>query len=480
MTAEIEAFIERYIKEIKANNASVFIGAGFSKSAGFVDWKQLLRGIAEELELDIQKENDLATLAQYYCNKNNNRSVINDIISEEFSQDAEISENHRILARLPIFTYWTTNYDTLIEDALEEVNKKVDVKYNNKQLSITKPRDAIVYKMHGDINNPDDITIIKDDYEKYYRRYAPFITALSGDLISKTFLFMGFSFTDPNIDYILSRIRVDYGGSNQRQHYALMKKININDYASQADYEYSKRKQDLFINDLKRYSIKALLMDDYDEIANILKRIEIKINTNNIFISGSAATYGDWDKEDAVSLVSGLSRALIQQGYNIVSGFGLGIGSYVITGALEEIYCKNRTINEDRLLLRPFPQDIEDVEKRKKIWKKYRKDMIARTGISIFLFGNKINKENGVLELADGLIEEFEISCEYNNFVIPIGCTGYVAKDLWERIKKDFNTFYPHREEELKSEFEKLINSRNKNQIINTVLNIIKIIKNNL
>ena len=89
--------------------------------------------------------------------------------------------------------------------------------------------------MHGDKNNPDEAILIKDDYEKYYREHAQFITALSGDLISKTFLFIGFSFADPNIDYILSRIRIDYG-ENKRQHYALIRKIKENEYENRADY----------------------------------------------------------------------------------------------------------------------------------------------------------------------------------------------------------------------------------------------------
>jgi len=41
---------------------------------------------------------------------------------------------------------------------------------------------------------------------------------------------------------------------------------------------------------------------------------------------------------------------LLQKNYNIISGFGLGLGSFVITGALEEIYMNNRNINDDRLL----------------------------------------------------------------------------------------------------------------------------------
>lgn len=42
MNQEILNFIDKYIKEIKDNSAAMFIGAGFSKSAGYVDWKNLL------------------------------------------------------------------------------------------------------------------------------------------------------------------------------------------------------------------------------------------------------------------------------------------------------------------------------------------------------------------------------------------------------------------------------------------------------
>jgi hypothetical protein len=65
-----------------------------------------------------------------------------------------------------------------------------------------------VYKMHGDIDRPDEAILTKDDYESYHVKMQPFLNALSGDLISKTFLFLGFSFTDPNLDYILSRGRI--------------------------------------------------------------------------------------------------------------------------------------------------------------------------------------------------------------------------------------------------------------------------------
>ncbi|MEA5084649.1 MAG: SIR2 family protein [Lachnospiraceae bacterium] len=480
MKREVSSFIDRYVKEIRDSSAAVFIGAGFSKSSGYVDWKNLLRSIAYELDLDVDKEYDLVSLAQYSYNKNRNRSIINDVIFDEFSLEKEIDENHKILSRLPIFTYWTTNYDSLIEDALKEAQRVVDVKYNNKQLSITKPhRDAIVYKMHGDKNNPDDAIIIKDDYEKYYHEHAQFITALSGDLISKTFLFIGFSFSDPNIDYILSRIRIDYGEENRRQHYALMRKIQQSDFQEKADYEYASRKHELFIDDLNRYNIKALMLDDYAEITHILREIYTRLNYNNIFISGSATEYGDFDEKEALQFIHLLSNRLIRQEFNLISGFGLGVGSSVITGALEEIYMKRKTINEDRLLLRPFPQGIENEHTRNMLWASYREDMISRAGISIFVFGNKFNDKTNQVVLANGMRSEFEIACKCNNLIIPVGCTGYIAQEIWTEIHKDLEKFYPNVDQELISAFDRLNCKTNIEDTVNNIVEFIRLLRRN-
>ena len=206
-------FIRELVNELSANNLAIFAGAGLSVAAGFVDWKGLLKDLAEELDLNIDKEeNDLISLAQYYINeKQGNRSKINQIILNEFSQQAVLTENHKILARLPIDTFWTTNYDSMIENALKDAGKVVDIKHCIGQLPISiHKRDAVVYKMHGDASLPDQTVLIKDDYEKFHLTRNDFFTALRGDLLTKRFLFLGFSFSDPNIDYILSRIRSSY------------------------------------------------------------------------------------------------------------------------------------------------------------------------------------------------------------------------------------------------------------------------------
>lgn len=476
MKREISSFIDNYVKEIKNYNAAMFVGAGFSMSAGYVDWKKLLSKIAEELELDVEKETDLISLAQYSYNENGqNRGLINNTLFEEFTKEKDLDENHKILAKLPISTFWTTNYDSLIEDALRDEKKTVDVKHNNSQLSLTVPhRDAVVYKMHGDKSNPNEAILIKDDYEQYYRKHAQFITALSGDLISKTFLFIGFSFTDPNLDYILSRIRIDYA-ENNRQHYSIMRKVNENDYTNIVDYDYAQRKQELFIADLKRYKIKALMIDEYSEITDILKEISRRLNHNNVFVSGSAHEYSEYGEDEklATDFIQSLSQRLIQEEFNIISGFGLGVGSAVIYGALQEIYMKNKKINEERLLLRPFPQG----EDYKAMWNEYRKDMISRAGVSIFIFGNKYDEKEEKVVSADGVISEFEIAMAQHNLIVPVGCTGYAAKQIWERVKADLPNYYTNVDYTLCSAFEKLNIKTTNEELIDNIISFIKLFK---
>jgi NAD-dependent protein deacetylases, SIR2 family len=437
MKKKIERFINDYLREIEGNNAALFAGAGLSAASGHVDWKGLLKEFAEELDLDIERETDLISLAQYHLNKSaNNRHALNQKIANEFHHGKQPNENHEILARLPITTYWTTNYDRLLEKALENKGKIVDVKYTIEHLAKTiHGRNVILYKMHGDVEHPDKTIISKDQYEKYYDTHGAFINTLSGDLISKTFLFLGFSFTDPNLDYILSRVRVTFK-ENQRKHYCILREVKQAHGESTDDFEYKKIKQELMINDLLRFNIHVLLVSDYSQITAILKEIENRYKRKTIYISGSAHEYGKWDPNLADDFISGLSKELVRNDFKIVSGFGLGVGSSVIRGVLEEVYLNRKENLKDQLLLRPFPQG----DRAKEQWTAYRKDMISYSGISIFLFGNKI--EDSQLVSANGVKSEFEISMEQKSFVIPIGATGYMAKELWYQTLQNYKSIF--------------------------------------
>lgn len=446
MIGSTEAFRD-ILKNLREENLAIFAGSGMSVPSGFVDWKGLLKPIAEELKLDIDKESDLISLAQYHCNEYSTRSKINQLITDELNLNAAISENHKTLSRLPINTFWTTNYDKLIEKSLEDVGKIPDVKYFVNQLASTKPkRDAIVYKMHGDIDHLDQIIITKADYESYHLNMSPFINTLTGDLISKTFLFIGFSFSDPNIDYILSRVRTMYN-QNQRRHYCFLKREQFGNNEDHFEFEYRKRKQDYFVNDLRRYSIETIFVEDYSEITIFLKNLEKELRRNAVYISGAGHEFGKWDKNEIEGFVHKISGTLIERNYQIVSGVGLGIGSSVISGALESIYRNYSKKIRDALILRPFPQTIQG----KEYWSKYRNEMISYAGIALFLFGNKL--EGGTIIDSSGMWEEFQIAKEKGLFLLPIGSTGYVSKKIHQEISNNFYNYYPDANETFKQMF---------------------------
>src|SRR5690554_4975922 len=115
-TYEINSFIGDFIKSIREDCATIFAGAGLSTSSGCVDWKELLEVPARKIGLEVAKETDLVTLAQYIYNTDNSKQPLAELIRNNFVASNSINENHNIFARLPIKTYWTTNYDSLIED----------------------------------------------------------------------------------------------------------------------------------------------------------------------------------------------------------------------------------------------------------------------------------------------------------------------------------------------------------------------------
>lgn len=477
----ISKFERDVLKELNNNNLNVFAGAGLSIGSGFVDWKELLKDIAEEIGLDIDKEHDLVTVAQYYYNKNN-RESINESIVHKFQRKTKKNETMNILSRLPISNYWTTNYDSIIEDTLKSDGKIVDVKINTSQMKYYKPdRDVLVYKMHGDKDDPNETVIIRDDYESYDKKRKEFITKLRADLLTKMFLFIGFSFEDPNLEQILSKIRVDLADdkNSPKTHYCFFRKVNKNDdyYKlvnggyDEESYKYDEIKQELKIHDLKRYGIRTVLIDNYSEITDILKRIEDKVKLNNIFISGSADEYGSFKEDQASNLLHSLSAELVENDYHITSGFGVGVGSYVINGALEAGYQKHLK-TDNYLTLRPFPQKSSGNKNIKDLWKSYREDILDNNGIAIFVFGNKVSGDEVVN--ADGMMEEFKLAEERNLYIIPIGSTGYASQEILGKVREDEKKYWY-----LKQSIDILNESIDKDTLIHEVNTIIQRIRSN-
>nr|WP_286127390.1 hypothetical protein [Atopobium sp. ICM42b] len=193
--------------------------------------------------------------------------------------------------------------------------------------------------------------------------------------------------------------------------------------------------------DLDRYGIKVYLIDSYEEITEILKIILNRYKRKTVFLSGSAETYAPLNTQIAKDFIRKLSFELVKNGYKVINGYGLGVGTYVIDGITEYCYDHRNIKIEESLKLMPFPLGAQNSDQLRTTWEKYREEMISQCGIAIYMFGNK--QKNGEIIKADGVKKEFNIAESHQLVNIPLAFTGFMAQELYfesdVKIKKVLN-----------------------------------------
>jgi hypothetical protein len=150
--------------------------------------------------------------------------------------------------------------------------------------------DVTIYKMHGDKSIPAEAILTKEDYETYNTTRELFTIALKGDLAKRTFLFLGFSFADPNVMYILGRVK-QLLETNSRKHYCILKAPTPDDYEDKEAGEYQCKRFSHWLDDLRRYNIQPVLIERYEEGPEILTELNRRSHLRDVFISGSAADF---------------------------------------------------------------------------------------------------------------------------------------------------------------------------------------------
>lgn len=425
MVLSKEDFIDLYAQKLRNEEASIFIGAGISMQLGLPSWKKLLTPCAKKLHLDIEDINDYYLLSQYYSNSFGISELKRFISPELYS---ECSENKALeqVTQMNYKTIWTTNFDSVIENALKSHHIRHVTINNDYDLANISHYDVpIIYKLNGDIHDLEHIILTHEDWENYRYTHPTMLTFLKKELVSNTFLFLGYSFEDGLIKSMLSDIK-RFVGDSCAYHYTIMK----NERSSHFSY---------FIQDLeKRYHVKTILIENYDEIAEILAGILYKMNERNIFISGRLDDVEPEVENYACQLGKLLSTCLLKNNYNIYTGMGRKIGYFIAGPALQYLLTHRIRHLERRICIRPF--DDTDTPENKF---NYRRYLLQQNNVVIFMFGQHF--ENGNSCGSPGMYEEFTIAKQLHMKIIPIGSTGYESARIWREIKENIIN-YPYLE----------------------------------
>ena len=170
------------------------------------------------------------------------------------------------------------------------------------------------------------------------------------------------------------------------------------------------------------------MVNDYNEITDILSTLVDRYRRKTIFISGSAYNYPGYSDESAQNFIHKLSFELSKGGYNIINGYGQGVGEFILNGVADYCLTHNSKIN-DFLTLMPFPQQSSLGIDLDALYKENREQMIEKCGIAIFIFGNNETKN-----IASGVMDEYELSKEHGLVCLSIEYTGGASKEIYDKM----------------------------------------------
>ena len=222
----------RIIRQAQRDDQLVLcVGAGVSINSGMPSWGKAIGEIQKHLK--INGNLDYLAIPQYYYNlrgKNDYNSLMRKVF--KYGERLSTNELHKLIMRFNSTSIITTNYDNLLEQAAEENGEIVQVISCDSDLPYRSAGKELI-KMHGDFEH-DNFVLKEDDYSHYSSNFKLIENYIKSIIGSKVVLFIGYSFSDPDLRQIFSWVK-DILGNNVRRAYLI---DPVNEYDSGLESYY--------------------------------------------------------------------------------------------------------------------------------------------------------------------------------------------------------------------------------------------------
>ena len=196
----LEQDIRFLAEELEKGKLVVFVGAGVSKNSGLPEWEELIKNYADYRGIKEFTSKQFLTIPEEVFERYGSLKYY-EIAEKRFSGKYVPNSIHRILKKMKLTYIITTNYDTLIEDEIKNlqiVSKDEDLPYTNSN--------KMLIKMHGDFENKN-IVLKQSDYDNYEKNFQLISTLVKGLFTTNTVLFIGYSYSDTNVQQIMNWIK---------------------------------------------------------------------------------------------------------------------------------------------------------------------------------------------------------------------------------------------------------------------------------
>lgn len=210
----------RLFELIRKEDIVLFIGAGFSLKAGYPGGNRLAEIIYNDLtnteKTHINPNIGLMDLAEEYIQiRHGSRNSLIQILKNEFSKNPLDLTSHNLIASIPHFhDIITTNYDTLFEQVYKS---DCNVIVSDANCPYIDEQKVNIFKIHGNITQPDSIIISKSDYTRYFDtiRNPVMWNYVRSLFATKSVLFIGYGYEDGNIESIFTKLLESIGDNRK-------------------------------------------------------------------------------------------------------------------------------------------------------------------------------------------------------------------------------------------------------------------------
>ncbi|MFH0991326.1 MAG: SIR2 family protein [bacterium] len=208
------------VEKIAANiesipNTIVFIGAGISINGGMKSWgdsmsevleecKRLKRNAAELsfFELLVEEKNYTKFMDEVYDRVGDVKYL--NIVQKVFRRECRPTIEHEYWSKIPFAGTITTNFDHLLEITYTTLNSKLPFTQTCTMDGVKRLQSwdkYFLFKMHGDVDNIDEIVLRKYQYDRMIER-NDIRELFRKYLLSYQIIFFGYSYCDPDLQAI--------------------------------------------------------------------------------------------------------------------------------------------------------------------------------------------------------------------------------------------------------------------------------------
>ena len=361
----LRIYKESLFEAISKGEVVLWVGAGLSLYAGLPSGVQLreilYKGLTPLEKEEVGEESDLSHLADEICTLKGNRNYIIQTLKNTFTRDFLSTETHKIISQIPHFrNIITTNYDSLFESVYG--SGKLNVIFSDNHTPYIDTKKVNLFKIHGDLSNPDSIIITESDYNNFFSKDTEQNTiwsVIKGIIATKSILFIGYGLEDTNIQVIFNKIRNKIG-ENGKECYFVAPNISTT--------------KSIKLNKAKIHPISLTGEKLFEELIEYLKK-NIKKSFENKDISSEVYSefIGNFGLKSEIEVDSSIGKNIVKN-LTGIEGKDIKINmTFSVSSSSEEIHKLDALINKgdilgeitiDRESLTAFNLDINGINFR--------------------------------------------------------------------------------------------------------------------